>query len=72
MKRKEFIQKSAAAGIFLGAGAFPFEAFAKGDVRKITILHTNDQHSRIEAFPMDGGKYQVETGTTLFRFILSN
>jgi 5'-nucleotidase len=58
MKRKSFIQKSLAAGILLGADAFPFEAFAAGDIKKVTILHTNDQHSRIEPFPMDGGKYQ--------------
>ncbi len=58
MKRSHFIQKSLSAGILLGVGSFPFQAFAKGDVRKITILHTNDQHSRIEPFPMDGGKYQ--------------
>jgi 5'-nucleotidase len=58
MKREEFIQKSLAAGMLLGASSFPFEAFAKSDGRKITILHTNDQHSRIEPFPMDGGKYQ--------------
>ena len=44
--------------MLLGASSFPFEAFAKGSVRKITILHTNDQHSRIEPFPIDGGKYQ--------------
>jgi 5'-nucleotidase len=25
---------------------------------KLTILHTNDMHSRIEPFPMDGSKYQ--------------
>jgi 5'-nucleotidase len=58
VKRKAFIQKSLTAGMLLGASAFPYEAFAKGDARKITILHTNDQHSRIEPFPMDGGKYQ--------------
>ncbi len=58
MKRREFIRKSAAGGILLGASSFPFEAFAKGDAKKITILHTNDQHSRIEPFPMDGGKFQ--------------
>lgn len=44
--------------MLLGANSFPFEAFAKGDMKRITILHTNDQHSRIEPFPMDGGKYQ--------------
>jgi 5'-nucleotidase len=58
MKRKAFIQKSLSAGLLLGASSFPFEAFAKGDAQKITILHTNDQHSRIEPFPMDGGKFQ--------------
>ncbi len=58
MKRKDFIQKSLYAGMLAGAGAFPLEAFAKGDAQKITILHTNDQHSRIEPFPMDGSKYQ--------------
>ncbi|MEO7461973.1 MAG: metallophosphatase, partial [Ferruginibacter sp.] len=26
--------------------------------RKLTILHTNDVHSRLEPFPMDGGKNQ--------------
>jgi len=58
MKRKEFIHKSVLAGMVLGASGFPFEAFAKGDAKKLTILHTNDQHSRIDPFPMDGGKYQ--------------
>lgn len=36
----------------------PIDVLAKTGTRKITILHTNDQHSRIEPFPMDGGKYQ--------------
>lgn len=58
MKRKAFIQKSFTAAALATASAFPFEAFAKGDAKKITILHTNDQHSRIEPFAMDGGKYQ--------------
>lgn len=58
MKRQTFLQKSITAGALLAANSFPFEAFAKGDAKKITILHTNDQHSRIEPFPMDGGKYQ--------------
>jgi 5'-nucleotidase len=58
INRQNFIKRSVAAGALLTAGAFPFEAFAAGEVKKITILHTNDQHSRIEPFPMDGGKYQ--------------
>lgn len=58
MRRKEFIQKSLSAGLVVATGGFPVEAFAKGDIQKVTILHTNDQHSRIEPFPMDGSKYQ--------------
>jgi 5'-nucleotidase len=58
MNRRKFLtQSSAAAGLF-ALSQFPFEAFAKGDIKRITILHTNDQHSRIEPFEMDGGKYQ--------------
>jgi 5'-nucleotidase len=26
--------------------------------RQLTVLHTNDVHSRLDPFPMDGGKYQ--------------
>lgn len=40
-----------------------FDAIAAGDVVKLTILHTNDVHSRIEPFPMDGSKYQGLGGT---------
>lgn len=58
MKRNEFIQKSLTASLLLGASSFPFEALAQRGIKKLTILHTNDQHSRIEPFPMDGGKHQ--------------
>lgn len=58
MNRKTFLQKSITAGTLLAAGSFPYEAVAKSGLQKLSILHTNDQHSRIEPFPMDGGKYQ--------------
>jgi len=29
---------------------------------KLTILHTNDVHSRLEPFPMDGGRFQGQGG----------
>ncbi|MDC0231381.1 bifunctional metallophosphatase/5'-nucleotidase, partial [Aureispira] len=40
------------------------EAFCseEGRLHKLTILHTNDVHSRIEPFPMDGGKNQGRGG----------
>lgn len=58
MKRKQFIKYTGVGAALIGAGGFPFEALAAGEATRITILHTNDQHSRIEPFPMDGGKYQ--------------
>ena len=43
----------------LTVGAYPLEAWAdEYELEKLTILHTNDVHSRIEPFPMDGGRYQ--------------
>lgn len=58
INRREFIRKSGTAAGLLLAANFPFEAFANGEVKKLTILHTNDQHSHIEPFPMDGGRFQ--------------
>jgi 5'-nucleotidase len=58
MKRRQFIYNSLGTAGALALAGLPTELFAKQGMRKITILHTNDQHSRIEPFPMDGGKYQ--------------
>ena len=37
-----------------GALALPGAMFAGEDVVRLTILHTNDVHSRLDPFPMDG------------------
>jgi len=58
MNRKSFIQKSLSASLLIGVSQFPFEAFAAGEITKISLLHTNDQHSRIDPFPMDGSRNQ--------------
>ncbi len=44
---------------FLKAASFSSE---EGRLHKLTILHTNDVHSRIEPFPMDGGKNEGRGG----------
>lgn len=60
--RRKFIQVTATTSVIALGGAFPFAAFAKNNQDDedivLTILHTNDVHSRIEPFPMDGGKNQ--------------
>ncbi|MBK9734144.1 MAG: metallophosphatase [Saprospiraceae bacterium] len=57
MNRRVFIRDTAFTGFILSTGAFPLMALPGGpDITRLTILHTNDVHSRIEPFPMDGGK----------------
>ena len=58
MKRRAFLKKAGAFGLLVGSNTFPLSAFSKSEITKITILHTNDVHSRIEPFPMDGGANQ--------------
>jgi 5'-nucleotidase len=60
--RRTFIKKAAAGGALLMAGGFPFDSFAGEHVQRLTILHTNDVHSHLEPFAMDGGKYQGQGG----------
>ncbi|OSZ79671.1 metallophosphatase [Chitinophagaceae bacterium IBVUCB1] len=55
MNRRSFIKKTSIGAGLLAAGGFPFQSFA-GSTKKLTILHTNDVHSRLDAFPQDGGK----------------
>lgn len=58
MKRRQFIRAFGAGSIALGASTFPLQALGNPDVTKLTILHTNDVHSRIDPFPMDGSRNQ--------------
>ncbi len=57
--RRKFIRQSAlAAGGLLVSNSMLANWQEKEAIRKLTILHTNDVHSRLEPFPMDGGKNQ--------------
>ncbi|PKV66518.1 bifunctional metallophosphatase/5'-nucleotidase [Pontibacter ramchanderi] len=58
MKRRDFLKHTAlgAAGISMLGLPLSAEAAARDGI-KLTILHTNDQHSRIDPFPDDGRKY---------------
>jgi 5'-nucleotidase len=61
--RRSFIKVSGLGGMSLIAGSLPLKAFADEiDIVKLTILHTNDVHSRVEPFPMDGGRNQGKGG----------
>ena len=51
--RRQFLKTlgAGAAGAYLA----PRAALASDEVR-LVVLHTNDTHSRIDPFPMDGGR----------------
>jgi hypothetical protein len=53
MKRRDFIQKTAACSAFLALPSWPLLTANPSDVKQITILHTNDVHSHIDSFPLD-------------------
>ena len=53
MKRRNFIQNAVASSALLSVGSLSLSSFTVLESRKITILHTNDVHSHIDAFPAD-------------------
>ncbi len=59
--RRAFIRNAALAA---GTMMVPDLLYAGADNKKLTILHTNDTHSRMDPFPMDGSKYQGLGGVT--------
>lgn len=56
MKRRDFIQKTAASSALLGLSGVSLSSFSTVETKKITILHTNDTHSHIDPFPADHPK----------------
>ncbi|MCL6461732.1 MAG: metallophosphatase [Flavobacterium micromati] len=52
MKRREFIEKTAASSALLGLGV-SLSSFGNTNIKQITVLHTNDVHSYIDPFPAD-------------------
>jgi len=57
VNRRSFIKGIGALGAVTAFSQLPLEALTDNEV-KITILHTNDVHSRIEPFSMDGSRNQ--------------
>lgn len=61
MKRREFIQQTAAASTLIGLGGLGLQSFSTAP-KKITILHTNDVHSHIDAFGPEDGRNANQGG----------
>ena len=59
INRRKFISQTMAGAVISASGTFPFGAYEHDpEITKISILHTNDVHSRIDPFPMDGSTKQ--------------
>jgi len=56
MKRRKFIQKTAASTAFISLSGLGLISCTQSTATKITILHTNDVHSHIEAFGPNEGR----------------
>ncbi|MDA9555288.1 metallophosphatase [Pelobium sp.] len=52
--RRSFLKQTLTGAALLTLGFKTDSVFAKDDFVNLTILHTNDVHSRIDPFPMDG------------------
>jgi len=51
MNRRKFISNTTATSAFVGLGGLSLNSCFRETKKKITILHTNDVHSHIDAFP---------------------
>lgn len=62
INRRNFIRQAGLLSAATAASAWPLYSSASDEEIKLTILHTNDVHSRIEPFPMDGSRNQGRGG----------
>ena len=72
MKRRDFIQKTAASSALLGLSGVSLSSFSTIETKKITILHTNDTHSHIDPFPADHPKNPNMGGAARRAAIIEN
>jgi 5'-nucleotidase len=72
MKRRNFIQQTAASGALIGLGGLALSSFAGPATKKITILHTNDVHSHIDSFGPDDGRNANKGGVARRASLVEN
>lgn len=72
MKRRDFIQQTAAGTALIGFGGLSLSSFAPASQKKITILHTNDVHSHIDPFGPDDGRNANKGGVARRAALVEN
>jgi len=64
MKRRSFVKTLTQTGVLLSTSNWMMDMALATETIKLTILHTNDVHSRIDPFPMDGGRNEGRGGAS--------
>ena len=72
MKRRDFIQQTAASSALIGLGGLTLSSFSSSTQKKITILHTNDVHSHIDPFGPDDGRNANKGGVARRASLVEN
>jgi 5'-nucleotidase len=62
MNRRIFLIQSGKTAALLSLGSIPLSIASSLQSAKLVILHTNDVHSRVDPFPMDGSRNQGQGG----------
>lgn len=55
--RRDFVKTVFGGLAFAGLQSLPLDLFASRGMTKLTVLHTNDVHSRLDPFPMNDPKW---------------
>ncbi|MDW5289420.1 metallophosphatase [Formosa sp. PL04] len=73
MKRRDFLQQSTVATSLVALGGLSLTSFTTApQIKKITILHTNDVHSHIDPFGPDEGKNANKGGVARRASLIDN
>ena len=73
MKRRDFIQQTSATAALITLGGLGLQSFTSGSkTTKITILHTNDVHSHIDAFGPEDGRNPNQGGVARRASLIQN
>src|SRR5690554_7947252 len=62
MKRRDVIVKTSAASRLLTLGGIGLSSFTSGKTKRMTILHTKETHSHLDAFPATDQKFTHQGG----------
>ncbi|MGB3605734.1 MAG: metallophosphatase [Psychroserpens sp.] len=71
MERRQFLQQTVAASALVGLGGMGLSSF-KSSIKKITVLHTNDVHSHIDAFGPEDGRNPNQGGVARRASLISS